>query len=390
MFNDLLFDITLIISYLFIIGHLSRYFHSENYSTIFSSLKTRMFAGCLFGILGIILMHYSIQVTTQVFIDLRHISIILAAIFFGFPGAIVSALMISLCRFYIGGLSDVSFFASLFTFFVGITCAFLTKLSMKQDLKSLLLNIASIIVLYISFYVNLDLLSNERNKLFEIYPSFWLVSLIGGTFAYYVAKYIFEKNEMFIELQNTKQKLSILLEQYQSANKILTELSNLDGLTKISNRRSYNETLEKEWENARNEKKQLSLIMLDIDHFKLFNDTYGHLQGDDCLQKVANALKSSLKRSGDFVARYGGEEFSVILPNTDKKGALRVAEKLRDKIESLQIPNIDSKVKPYVTISVGVATLIPVENMEYCELIHLADQALYSAKENGRNQVCDN
>lgn len=390
VFNDLLFDVTLIISYLFIIGLLSRYFHAKGYSSIFTDLKPRMIAGCLFGILGMILMYYSIQVTTHVIIDLRHIAIILAATFFGFPAAIVSALIISLSRFYIGGLSDVSFFASLFTFLVGITCAFLTRISIKKDLKAIVLNIASIIVLYISFYVNLELLSNEGNKLSEIYPNYWFISLIGGIFAHYVAKYIFGKNELFFELQNTKKRLSLLLEQYQEANEILTEMSSLDGLTRIPNRRFYDETLGKEWKRAIREKKNLSLIMLDIDQFKVFNDTYGHLLGDDCLQKVAQALKSTVKRSGDFVARYGGEEFSVILPNTDEDGALRVAENLRSTIESLEIPNINSKVKPYVTISVGVATIIPTEEIEFCELINLADKALYSAKENGRNQVRGN
>jgi diguanylate cyclase (GGDEF)-like protein/PAS domain S-box-containing protein len=175
--------------------------------------------------------------------------------------------------------------------------------------------------------------------------------------------------------------------QLKEANQILEELSNLDGLTGMANRRFYDETLDNEWSHALLSAKPLSLIMLDIDHFKIYNDTYGHLKGDECLKQVAKTLKNTLKRQGDFIARYGGEEFSVILPNTSLGGAAIVAENLRSKIESLNMEHTNSKVKPIVTISIGVSSMIPTEQSNPKDLIELADRALYKAKNKGRNQV---
>ncbi|WP_458414836.1 PAS domain S-box protein [Schinkia sp. CFF1] len=173
----------------------------------------------------------------------------------------------------------------------------------------------------------------------------------------------------------------------KEANDKLMRISQLDGLTEIPNRRYYEEILSKEWKDAVRYARPISLIMLDIDYFKVYNDTYGHLIGDTCLKQVANTLKNVLHRPSDFIARYGGEEFSVILPETDESGAAFVAETLRSSIAELCIPHEHSKVKPVVTISVGVATVIPDKNLHYESLIKVADNALYRAKENGRNRV---
>ncbi|MDT8860266.1 PAS domain S-box protein [Alkalihalobacillus sp. MEB130] len=175
--------------------------------------------------------------------------------------------------------------------------------------------------------------------------------------------------------------------QLIKANEMLKKTSNLDGLTGIPNRRYYDETIAREWLDAMRQGKVMSVIMIDIDCFKLYNDTYGHQQGDICLKKVARTLKAILNRPKDFVARYGGEEFSVILPDTDEKGAAYLAEKLRSSIEQLNLPHIHSTVKPMVTISLGISSVIPVLGSSYKELIESADKALYKAKKNGRNQV---
>jgi len=127
--------------------------------------------------------------------------------------------------------------------------------------------------------------------------------------------------------------------------------------------------------------------MVDIDYFKFYNDTYGHLKGDDCLKHVAQALSNSLQRAGDIVARYGGEEFVIILPNTTPDSALQIGEMLRTKITSLAIKHEKSQTAPYVTISLGVATHIPTPQSNFAELLQAADMALYAAKQGGRNQV---
>jgi len=160
----------------------------------------------------------------------------------------------------------------------------------------------------------------------------------------------------------------------------------LDGLTGIANRRALDEHLGREWFRSLRSQTALSLIMMDVDYFKFYNDTYGHLAGDDCLKRVTAALLSSL-RASDFAARYGGEEFVTILYESDKEGALSTAERIRAKVESLRIPHQSSPISPYVTVSLGMATFVPSEGSAPDHLINMADQKLYRAKENGRNRV---
>ncbi len=173
--------------------------------------------------------------------------------------------------------------------------------------------------------------------------------------------------------------------QLSEANEILTELSYLDPLTGVANRRRFEERLDHEWRRAVRSGSLLSLIMVDIDWFKAFNDTYGHQRGDECLRLVAQTLADHLPRVGDSVARYGGEEFAVILPATDRPGAVRVAEHLRRTVEALALENAGAGSGHVVTISCGVGTIRPTLDREPAKLVHLADVALYRAKQAGRN-----
>ncbi len=173
----------------------------------------------------------------------------------------------------------------------------------------------------------------------------------------------------------------------EEANTKLQELSSIDGLTGIANRRFFEQFLEKEWKRALRYFRPLSLIMIDIDVFKAFNDNYGHLAGDDCLRQVAQALQDAIKRPGDLVARYGGEEFAVVLPETETDGALSLAETLRLAVESLNINHMFSLVCNIVTASLGVGTMVPDCLTSPKTLIEHADKALYIAKQKGRNQV---
>ncbi len=173
----------------------------------------------------------------------------------------------------------------------------------------------------------------------------------------------------------------------QAANAKLLLLSVQDGLTKIPNRRKFDEFLIKEWKRNFREKHELSVIICDIDFFKFYNDTYGHQKGDDCLIKVARAIKNSVFRPGDLAARYGGEEFSVVLPNTDASGAFKVAQNLNKAVSNLKIEHKSSSIANYVTLSVGASSTVPSGNKTPEELLKTADQALYEAKETGRNKA---
>lgn len=160
-----------------------------------------------------------------------------------------------------------------------------------------------------------------------------------------------------------------------------------DGLTCIPNRRYFDETLDKELFRLKRSGSPLALILIDIDHFKRYNDRYGHVAGDDCLKLVAGAIRSNIGRAPDFTARYGGEEFAVVMPDTDIQGAMIVAERLRKSIESLALPHEESITAPHVTISLGVASVYP-ETIDSPEtLVRLADEALYAAKNSGRNRA---
>lgn len=193
------------------------------------------------------------------------------------------------------------------------------------------------------------------------------------------------------QLESRERKLTRLVAERTAAlakaNDDLQSLANSDGLTKIGNRRRFESFLTDEMHRAIRFKTEISLIMVDIDHFKLFNDTYGHHAGDECLQKVAEAFAATIKRPTDLVARFGGEEFALVLGGTDSPGALTIAEQAVESIRELNIPHATSETDSYLTVSVGVATIRPNSDTTETDLIRSADQALYSAKKNGRNRI---
>jgi len=176
--------------------------------------------------------------------------------------------------------------------------------------------------------------------------------------------------------------------EQKKAEEALQSLAHKDGLTGLANRRSFDMSLDADLLQSAREKKYLALLLCDVDHFKLYNDRYGHQQGDECLKEIAQALGQQAFRPTDLAARYGGEEFAVILPMSDTEAALNVAERIRKGIFDLNLEHKSSETADRVTISVGVATLIPAEGMETSDLIEMADNALYRAKEEGRNRVC--
>lgn len=169
-------------------------------------------------------------------------------------------------------------------------------------------------------------------------------------------------------------------------NRELTHLVNIDSLTEIANRRCFDWALKKEWQRLQREQKPLSMILFDVDFFKLYNDYYGHQKGDECLIKVAQAVHKAVYRPADLVARYGGEEFAIILPNIDQQGAIGVANRIQSLILSLEISHQLSPISDWVTVSFGIACLIPSFKQSPDILLQKADQALYQAKQQGRNR----
>ncbi len=202
-----------------------------------------------------------------------------------------------------------------------------------------------------------------------------------------VSPITYEGKQAFIGIARNITERKLQEQRLQEANEMLRRLSHMDGLTGIPNRRYFDETMNREWKRGARNSTPLSVIMIDIDCFKDYNDYYGHQGGDECLKLVADTLSKHLDRTTDFISRFGGEEFAVILPETTRSGAAHVAEKLRKAVEALAIPHKQSKVGATVTISVGAAGIVPNAFTRMEELIAQADKALYQAKQNGRNRV---
>ncbi|RTR40089.1 diguanylate cyclase [Shewanella canadensis] len=211
----------------------------------------------------------------------------------------------------------------------------------------------------------------------------YMIAIFGGLFVLLGASYIYAilRRSELIESE-VEQRTHDLNE----AKRKLEELSQTDGLTKIPNRRCFDETLQALWQKAIREESKIGLMMIDIDHFKLYNDTYGHLAGDQCLREVAQALSQTLNLNTDLVARYGGEEFVVLLPDT--RDCLSPAKRCQYNIERLGLPHNTSLTSEFITVSIGVASISPAQDSDLIDLTTQADLALYEAKNSGRNRVC--
>ncbi len=189
------------------------------------------------------------------------------------------------------------------------------------------------------------------------------------------------------EMDRKNRELLETRRQLEYRNRDLERISALDTLTQIANRRRFDAALRQEWRRAARDEAPLSLVFCDIDYFKRFNDTYGHQAGDDCLVRVAQTMEETLNRPADLAARYGGEEFIALLVDTGEQGARLVAERIRERVEALGVEHRASSAARHLTVSLGVATIVPRPAIRPEDLVDLADRALYAAKEGGRNRV---
>jgi len=189
-------------------------------------------------------------------------------------------------------------------------------------------------------------------------------------------------------ITSMRRRLVDLGRQLEAANRTLLRLSALDGLTQIPNRRTFDQTLATQWARCAKLQRPLAVILLDVDEFKRYNDTYGHQSGDDCLIAVARQLQGALTSEAMLAARYGGEEFGLILPETPLPEAIRIGEQVLERIRDCALPHASSSVSEHVTVSLGLSLAIPGERSKPQDLLRCADTALYSAKREGRNRLC--
>lgn len=218
----------------------------------------------------------------------------------------------------------------------------------------------------------------NRRKNGEIFVEWLNISAIraqDGTVTHYCA--VFSDITERIQLEY----------RLKAENRKLEQLAMVDSLTGVANRRSFDISFRREWARGLRYIKPISVLLIDVDYFKTYNDLYGHQQGDEALRSVASVLRAGLQRSVDILARYGGEEFVAVLPDTDLEGAVLIGQTLRDNIASAKIPHKGSRISPYITVSIGCASMVPTLDEPFESLIQAADKALYAAKERGRNRV---
>jgi len=225
---------------------------------------------------------------------------------------------------------------------------------------------------------------SDNETSYGLYAENWCLMPHRGTRLYLAidAGAIYDEDGKLVAVVETVRDITI----QKQAQMALQELASRDGLTGLANRRCFDEALNFEWRRAIRSSQSISLLMIDVDHFKQYNDTYGHLKGDECLKLIANAMSGVIHRAGDLMARFGGEEFVVMLPSTLIGGARTVGEKIRLTIENLKIPHENSETK-FITISVGGAAVIVSQSSDSAGLLAAADAAMYRAKRSGRNRI---
>ncbi|NMH72513.1 diguanylate cyclase [Bacillus sp. RO2] len=363
LFNDLFFNLCVLFSLIFIYLQLRWKIQLEKRNYIFSVLID----GVAGGLLGIILMYYSIQVTQETIVDLRYIPVMLVIMFLGFPQAFISTILIIIGRFIFGfTTSAVAAFIMMAILMIGFV--FINKLSVKYNIgrHSFKKSLAMILFSNIVFSVFIYILVKDYGVLKSLIPSYWIISIVGGFTSVFFVEYI--------------RKTQYLLMKYE-------EESTTDFLTGLNNVRQFDAIWNSLIDNATTKGEKLSLLFIDIDHFKHVNDTYGHPVGDTILAELGKILKNTT-RSFDVVSRNGGEEFSVILPDSPHPHAMEIAERIRKAVEAYKF-YVSATESITITVSIGVATY-PETVSETNDMVYIADECLYKAKRTGRNKVCDN
>lgn len=317
------------------------------------------------GFLGILLMYFSIQITPETIVDLRFVPVMILILFLGIPQAVISAVLIVGGRFIFGlNTSSIAAAVLMLILIVGFITIHQLLKNDSNDSTPYKKGLAMIVFSNIVFSIIISLLVQDVALLKSLIPPYWIISLLGGLTAIFFVDYI--------------GKTQYLLMKYEQE-------STTDFLTGLNNVRQFDAVWNTLINNATEKNEKLSLLIIDIDHFKHVNDTYGHPVGDKILKELGKILKD-ISRSFDIVSRNGGEEFSVILPDCQHDQAVNLAERIRSKVESHDF-HVSSTDIINITISIGVATY-PDKITDATQIFGVADDYLYKAKRTGRNKVC--
>lgn len=360
MLSTFFVNTCILVTFLYITGLISQRYKIRLHTL---NRKVHWIGGTLFGCYGIVLMYYSIPVGFNTIADLRHLAIVAPATYIGGPAALMATLLMCLGRLLLFGVTEQAIVGAFFTMIVGLGCAWLAHLSWSRLSKLVIMNIFALGVIFCSLTINLN---NNMYDVLHVYPLHFAISMAGGFLLYIIAESINTSNELLLRLEYT---------------------SYTDHLTNLSNRRQLEFSLEEQLPRARQRHEHLSVLVLDIDHFKEVNDTYGHAAGDAVLRQLGQILIEKC-RSNDIVTRSGGEEFTVLLPNCAFRQALRIANQVLSGVNQHEFVLADGLILK-VTVSIGMTTFPGTGgDISGAALLEQADKALYEAKNAGRNRIC--
>ncbi|MGM7701573.1 GGDEF domain-containing protein [Pseudalkalibacillus sp. Hm43] len=352
--KDLIFHTTLILSYLFLVGFIMGW-REQN----FSRFVNRLFIGTGTGLMGIVLMYYSIRITETVILDMRHLFMIIAALFGGPISAMLSAVIIASGRILLFGVTEASLTVAVLFVFIGVIYSLIAKLRYNNYIKGFIMNMVTLVLV---FMVINHLVSFTQAMESTIY--LFAISIPVGFLTVSLWIYLYRYNEM--------------VKTYKAQAKV-------DFLTSLNNVRKFDEEMNAFKKHRLPKGERLSILLIDIDFFKKVNDTYGHEAGDEVLRQLGQVLKSKA-RMKDIVSRNGGEEFSILLPDCDLETAEEIAERIRNAVEN-HIFDLPDGSGIQITVSIGVASF-PDTVKVFDKLYKEADEGLYKAKRTGRNKVC--
>jgi diguanylate cyclase len=356
MVKDFFMNGSIIISFLFLAGQAFR----NGPITPQSKYRIRILLGIFSGILGSLLIWFSIHVTDTIIVDMRNVALIIGTIYGGFTASVIAIIIMGFTRVAVYGLNNASVMAIIILVFLSATTSLIARMTnWTFKCKYILMNIISILISFTAFSILID----NKAKLIELCSSFGFIAIFTALYSYVVITYIQHSNELF--------------RRYKEESKI-------DYLTGLYNVRQFDEIYNSQLKSVQDKKEKLSVLMIDIDHFKKVNDTYGHPDGDLILEKLGSILKNAI-RHFDIAARKGGEEFCILLLDCSSQRALEIAENIRSLIEGTKFP-ISNEREINITVSIGVATF-PETITDLQQLLQQADMSLYASKQAGRNRV---
>lgn len=359
MTNILFTNFCIFVTFLYLSGLLSKKYVA---GVVTPSIHVKINAGLLFGIYGIILMYYSFPIDPRFFADLRHLAIVVIASYLGWLPSLIAGVLIALGRLILFGMSASSAIAGAGMLMIGIICGMLSRMHWERLGKMLLMSISSMLVLLCIMWMNIP----DHNKVYTVFTQHLIISMLATVVIYMLTEYINTSNQLFLKMKKNAE---------------------TDYLTSLHNLRQFEQLLSERFLEAQHFSERLGVLVVDIDHFKKINDTYGHAAGDAVLQQLSKVLREH-SRSFDEVSRNGGEEFSVLVPEATIDETAAIAERIRAAVADHIFVLVDGT-KIQITVSIGAAVhpdTIRSKNAK--ELLQQADRELYRAKDSGRNRVC--